>query len=106
MIIRYLQLKLILFAAARLADVYALIISDLQFAIANLPANFGGTYPAYGATDIGRATKYAAEAILAKVYMTRSGPNYGIEGAGMGLNEWNLGLAFITGYYQQRGFCF
>ena len=69
------------------ADVYALIIADLQFAIANLPANYNATaaqYPLYSATDVGRATKYAAEATLAKVYMTRSGPTYGIEGPGMG----------------------
>ena len=77
------------------ADVYALIISDLQFAIANLPTGYGGAYPAYGTTDVGRATKYAAEAILANVYMTRSGPTYGIEGAGMGLNEWSQALPLL-----------
>jgi hypothetical protein len=77
------------------ADVYTLIIADLQFAIANLPANYSGTFPAYGATDVGRATKYAAEAILAQVYMTRSGPTYSIEGPGMGLNEWALALPLL-----------
>jgi hypothetical protein len=77
------------------ADVYALIIDDLQFAIANLPASYTGTFPNYTATDVGRATKYAAEAILANVYMIRSGPNYGIEGAGMGMNEWNLALPLL-----------
>ena len=77
------------------ADVYTFIIADLQFAIANLPANFSGTYPNYTATDVGRATKYAAEAILARVYMTRSGPTYGIDGPGMGLNEWNLALPLL-----------
>jgi hypothetical protein len=65
------------------AEVYAFIIGDLQFAIANLPTNFSGTFPNYTAGDVGRATKYAAEALLAKVYMARSGPNYGIEGPGM-----------------------
>jgi starch-binding outer membrane protein, SusD/RagB family len=77
------------------AEVYALIIADLQFAITNLPVNFSGPFPNYTATDVGRATKYAAEALLAKVYMTRSGPNYGIEGPGMGLNEWNLALPLL-----------
>jgi hypothetical protein len=77
------------------AEVYALIISDLQFAIANLPANYSGAFPAYSATDVGRATKYAAEAMLARVYMTRSGPSYGIEGPGMGLNEWSLALPLL-----------
>jgi hypothetical protein len=77
------------------ADVYALIIDDLKFAVANLPAKYNGTFPAYSATDVGRATKYAAEATLALVYMTRSGPAYGIEGAGMGLTEWNLALPLL-----------
>lgn len=77
------------------ADVYALIIADLQFAIANLPANFSGTFPNYTLADVGRASKYAAEALLAKVYMTRSGPTYGIEGAGMGLSEWTLALPLL-----------
>jgi hypothetical protein len=72
------------------ADVYALIISDLQFAIASLPANFSGTFPDYTPADVGRATKYAAEALLARVYMTRSGPDYGIAGPGLGLSEWDL----------------
>jgi hypothetical protein len=88
------------------ADVYGLIISDLQFAISNLPVNFSGAYPAYGATDIGRASKYAAEAILANVYMTRSGPNYGIEGAGMGLNEWNLALPLLQDIINSGVFVF
>ncbi len=88
------------------ADVYALIISDLQFAITNLPANYSGTFPNYTATDVGRATKYAAEAMLAKVYMTRSGPNYGIEGAGMGLNEWSLALPLLQDIISNGGFIF
>jgi hypothetical protein len=71
------------------ADVYNFIISDLQFAIANLP-------DAYPAADKGRATKYAAKAILALVYMTRSAPDYGIEGPGLGLNEWDLALAQLN----------
>src|SRR6478609_7539260 len=59
-------------------SVYKLIISDLQFAILNLPSNYSGTFPSYSSIDVGRATKYAAEETLALVYMTRSGPNYGI----------------------------
>ncbi|NCI49704.1 RagB/SusD family nutrient uptake outer membrane protein [Sediminibacterium roseum] len=78
------------------AEVYALIIADLQFAVANLPANYSGTFPSYSATDVGRATKYAAEAVLAQVYMARSGPNYGIEGPGLGLNEWNQAATLLT----------
>jgi hypothetical protein len=87
-------------------EVYALIIGDLQFAAANLPANFSGAYPAYGPTDVGRATKYAAEAMLAKVYMTRSGPTYGIDGPGLGLNEWSLAMPLLQDVITNGGFVF
>ena len=46
---------------ASAADIYALIISDLQFATDNLPLK--------GATETGRATKAAAQGMLAKVYL-------------------------------------
>ena len=69
-------------------DVYKLIIADLQTAITNLPASYTGV-------DVGRATKYAAEALLAQVYMARSGPTYGVEGPGLGLSEWNLALPLL-----------
>jgi len=88
------------------ADVYALIISDLQFAIANLPAAYNGTYPAYATTDVGRATKYAAEAILGEVYMTRSGPTYGIDGPGLGLSEWNLAVPLFNDIINSTFFVF
>lgn len=71
------------------AKVYDLIISDLQFAGNNLPVS-------YTSTDIGRATRYAAKGILALVYMTRSGPTYGIEGPGLGLSEWDKALALLN----------
>ena len=71
------------------SDVYKFIIDDLQYAIANLPATYTGV-------DIGRATKYAAEATLGLVYMTRSGPTYGVEGPGLGLNEWALAVPLFN----------
>ncbi len=77
-------------------SVYKFVIADLKFAIANLPLNYAGTYPSYGSTDIGRATKYAAEAILGEVYMARSGPTYGIEGPGLGVNEWALAVPLFN----------
>lgn len=46
------------------ADVYALIVSDLQEAASALP-------PSYSGADVGRATSGAAQALLAKVYLTR-----------------------------------
>lgn len=88
------------------SDVYTLIINDLKFAIANLPATFNGTFPNYSAADIGRASKYAAEATLALVYMTRSGPNYGIEGPGLGLTEWNLALPLLQDIISSNVFVF
>jgi len=46
---------------ATAADIYAFIISDLDFAVTNLPEK--------GATDVGRATKSAAQGLEAKVYL-------------------------------------
>lgn len=63
-------------------DIYNLIISDLEFAVENLD-------PSYDNANFGRVTKYGAKGILAQVYMTRSSPNYGIDGAMLGLNEWD-----------------
>lgn len=71
------------------ADVYTLILSDLQFAAQNLPET-------YAAADRGRATRYAAKATLALVHMTRSGPTYDIEGPGLGLNEWGQALTLLN----------
>jgi len=71
------------------ADVYNLIISDLQFAATSLP-------DVYSAADKGRATKWAAKGILALVYMTRSAPAYGIDGPGLGLNEWSNALTLLN----------
>lgn len=48
------------------AEVYELIISDLELAKAALPEN-------YPASEAGRATKGAAQALLAKVYITMAG---------------------------------
>jgi hypothetical protein len=76
-------------ARSAVTDVYAFIIADLQFAVANLPATYAGV-------DVGRATKYAAEATLGLVYMTRSGPTYGVDGPGLGLNEWALAVPLFN----------
>jgi len=47
-------------------DVYALIIDDLLFAVENLPEK-----SQYGASDLGRASKGAAKALITKVYFFR-----------------------------------
>lgn len=49
------------------AEVYAYIEADLQFAIEHLPLK-----SAYAAKDLGRATKGAAQGLLAKVYLYQS----------------------------------
>lgn len=51
-------------ARATVDEVYASIISNLQDAIAGLPASYSGS-------DTGRATKGAAQALLARVYMQK-----------------------------------
>jgi hypothetical protein len=51
-------------ARAPTAQVYALIVSDLQTAIATLPASYSGA-------DLGRATSGAASSLLAKVYLSQ-----------------------------------
>lgn len=50
------------FKRASVADVYAQIINDLRDAVENLPEK---------ASNKGRATKYSASHLLAKVYLTR-----------------------------------
>ncbi len=50
---------------APIADIYKAIIADLEFAVANLE-------PDIKKTDWGRATKAAAEHLLARVYLTKA----------------------------------
>jgi hypothetical protein len=70
-------------------DVYTFIIADLEYAAANLP-------PSYTGADLGRATSYAAKGILGLVYLTRSGPTYGIEGPGRDSKEYDKALALFN----------
>jgi starch-binding outer membrane protein, SusD/RagB family len=51
-------------------DVFKVIAEDLQFAVAHLPAV---SYSAQAASDHGRVTKWAAEALLARVYLFYTG---------------------------------
>ncbi len=46
-------------------EIWSSVEADLQFAAANLPANYANVSP----VPKGRANKYAAEALLAKLYM-------------------------------------
>jgi len=52
---------------ASVDEVFTLIIGDLNFALDNLPLKSG-----YQGADLGRATKGAAQALLARVYLFRN----------------------------------
>lgn len=69
--------------------IYQLIVSDLKFAAANIPAT---AYPkSAAATNDGRATPFAAKALLARVYLFYSG-YYGGEDIGITKAEALTGL--------------
>ena len=80
-------------------DIYALILSDLQFAAENLSET-------NAAADKGRATKYSAKGLLALVYMTRSGPTYNIDGPGLGLNEWSQAITLLNSIIDSKKYSF
>lgn len=74
------------------ADTYKLIAQDLKFAAANIPSN---AYPkANAATNDGRATSYAAKALLARVYLFYTG-YYGSDDLGVTKAEVLAGLEDI-----------
>lgn len=81
-------------------DVYGLILSDLKFADTTLPEAYTA------AADKGRATRYAVKGLLALVYMTRSGPTYGIKGPGLGLNEWGQALTLLNEIINSKKYTF
>ncbi|WP_201980031.1 RagB/SusD family nutrient uptake outer membrane protein [Hymenobacter rubidus] len=81
---------------SEVADVYKLIIRDLRTAIANLPVSYTGT-------NVGRVTAGAAKGVLAQVFLTRSGPDYGIKGPGMGLNEYARADSLLSDIIAARG---
>jgi hypothetical protein len=85
---------------SKVSDVYTLIISDLQAAIAGLPGSYTGG-------DIGRATSWAARGLLGLVYLTRSGPAYpGVDGPTMGTNEWDSALVQFNAIVNSGQFSF
>ena len=70
-------------------EVYDLIMSDLNRAIELLPQRWTGA-------NVGRATSWAAKALLARVHLTRSGPDYGIEGPTLGVNEYAQAITLLN----------
>ncbi|KUG09134.1 RagB/SusD family nutrient uptake outer membrane protein [Solirubrum puertoriconensis] len=74
---------------ANVADIYNLMIADLEYAAANLPAS-------YPAAEAGRVTSGAAKGFLALTYMTRSGATYNIQGPGLGTNDYATALRLLN----------
>lgn len=73
-------------------ETYKLIVEDLKFAAANIPAN---AYPkANASANDGRVTRYAAEAMLARVYLFYTG-YYGKDDLGVTKTEVLAGLEDI-----------
>lgn len=74
---------------AEAVDTYKLIVEDLKYAAANIPAN---AYPkANAAQNDGRVTSYAAKALLARVYLFYTG-YYGANDLGVTNTEVLEGL--------------
>ena len=70
-------------------EVYDLILADLQDAIDLLPENYDNNFK-------GKATSWSAKALLGLVYLTRSGPTYGIEGPGLDSGEYAEALSLFN----------
>lgn len=70
-------------------EVYHLIISDLEAAIDLLPQS-------YNTANMGRVTSYAAKGILARVYLTRSGPKLHPDGPCLESNEYDKALNLLN----------
>lgn len=67
---------------ASIGDIYTQVIGDLETAASYLPAG-------YTSSMQGKPTKWAAKAMLGKVYLTKSSPAYaGVEGSTTGSGEY------------------
>lgn len=73
------------------AQIYAFVESDLQFAAANLPPNYGGKFP-------GKITSGSANGLLAKVYLTQKKWAQAMSAANMVMTsgEYNLSVPYNT----------
>jgi starch-binding outer membrane protein, SusD/RagB family len=75
------------------AQVYALIVSDLQTAMTDLP-------PSYSGADLGRATSGAATSLLAKVYLSQKDYNNAAKYAGqvMSSGQYSLNARWLDNF--------
>lgn len=74
---------------SEVSAVYDQIIADFTYAAGILPATYTGA-------NIGRATSGAANGYLGLVYLTRSGPSYGVDGPGLASNEYDKALTYLN----------
>jgi hypothetical protein len=77
-------------------EVYALVVTDLQEAIAVLPKG------PYAGADLGRATRGAAKTLLAKVYLQRAGA--GAASASDAAADYALALATLRDVKANEGY--
>ncbi|MGJ5640543.1 RagB/SusD family nutrient uptake outer membrane protein [Formosa sp. S-31] len=68
-------------------EVYDLIVSDLEDAIALLPET---------PSEQGRPSSVVAKALLGKVFLTMSGPTYNISGPGLGVDNTSKALTLFN----------
>lgn len=68
-------------------EVYDLIVSDLDEAISLLPST---------SVLAGKPSSVVAKALLARVYLTMSGPNYGIQGPGLAVDKKSDALGLLN----------
>jgi len=71
-------------------EVYNLIIADLSFGISHLPPSYTNQ------GEVGKATSHAARAMLARVYLTRSGPQLHPQGPTMDSGEWEPAISLLN----------
>lgn len=69
------------------SDIYDLIEDDLEDAISKLPESYD--------TE-GKATSLAAKGLLARVYLTKSGPTYSIDGPGLAADKYSDALTLLN----------
>jgi len=80
-------------------DVYKVIADDLKFAAENMPEV---AYPAQAAANHGRVTKYAAEALLGRVFLFYTG--YYAKGDLVGLVSKAEALAYLENVITKGGY--
>ena len=87
---------------SEVSAVYDLIEADLKTAIGVLPPAYTGS--GIGPTlGLGRVTNGAAKGLLALMYLTKSGPTYGISGPGMASNEYDKANVLLDELINNNG---